>query len=374
MTGARLLAGALVFGGAAVAAAAAPTDPTLVWRIHEPALGVPAADSETVYALTLNHELVAARIADGRIRWRVPLDSTSPTFGSRVILRGDIVVAGDYDLMGIDKRTGQVRWIYAPADNGGAGLLLGDASGNLVFTGSLTGYVRAVDVRTGRARWQHQVGPSGGDVTVYHPVFGGNRVAASYTAWDSPSHGGVVVIDRRSGRLLWQKPVPGSIGNAGRPAIALGRVFVPSRDGSIHVFHINTGESIGTIPPVPTQAGEQDYRPLVVTSGALIAGSLSGDVYAYDLRSRLVRWRRPSDLYSVLFEMIASDEVVYLPIGTREILALRAEDGREIGRFGSTDESILWAPFVTGRHLFASGTSTLTHFTINPVARKGARP
>jgi outer membrane protein assembly factor BamB len=368
-----LVAGALLAGVLATTTVAAPLSPRLVWRLHEPALGVPAADDETVYALTLEHELIAARIADGRIRWRIPLDATSPTFGSRVILRGDIVVAGDYDLMGIDRRSGQMRWIYAPTDNGGAGLLLGDASDTLALTGSLSGYVRAVDVRTGRPRWQHQLGPPDGDVTVYHPVLRGRFVAASYTVWEPSAQGGVAVVDFRSGRLLWDRIVPGSIGNAGRPVIALGRVFVASRDGSIHSFDVETGEPVHVIPPVPAQAGEQDYRPLVVSGGVLIAGSLSGEVYAYDLRSRLVRWRRPSDLYSVLFEMIETSGVVYLPIGTREILALRARDGHEVGRFGGSADSILWAPMVRGRHLFASGTFTLTHFEIASVARKGAR-
>ena len=74
-----LAAGVVVAGGAAARPAAGA--PRLVWRIEEPARGIPARDEDSLYFLTQRHELAAARLVDGRIRWRIPLDPTSPTFG-----------------------------------------------------------------------------------------------------------------------------------------------------------------------------------------------------------------------------------------------------------------------------------------------------
>src|SRR5690606_22036948 len=121
--------------------------------LAEEARGIPARDPHSVYVLTQKHELVAASVTSGRVRWRVPTDSTGGTFGSRVIVRGDVVVAGDYDLIGVDRRTGSRRWTFSPSDGGGAGLHLGEASGRVVFCGSLAGSLHAVDTETGQPRW-----------------------------------------------------------------------------------------------------------------------------------------------------------------------------------------------------------------------------
>lgn len=367
---ALLLAGAAIVASG-VAASAAGAAPKLVWRIDEPARGVPARDRSSIYFLTRSDELAAVRLSDGHLRWRIPLDVPSPTFASRVIVRGDVVVAGAYDLLGIDKSTGRVRWIFAPEDGGGAGMHLGDARADLVFTGSVSGYLRAIDVRTGRLRWQHQLGLED-DTTVYSPVVSGPWVAATYTVFGGNPVGGLAVADARTGALLWHRQVPGSVAGSGLPAFAGRVVLAASRDGTIHGFDVGSGEALWSLPAVSSLGGDPDYRPVVVSGPLVVVGSLSGEISAWELSTRRLRWRRPSELYSVLFRMTVAGNVVYAPLGSGEVVALRLRDGRELWRIGGVHDRLDWLPLVDGRLLAAAGMRSLAVFQLDAFTGRGA--
>lgn len=357
-----LLAIAIATGGAAAPPAAGA--PRLVWRIDEPARGIPARDDESVYFLTQHHELAAVGLRDARIRWRVPVDPTAPTFGSRVIVRGDVVVAGDYDLMGVDRATGRVRWVYRPEDGGGAGLYLGASHGALVFSGSLTGALRAIDARTGHVSWQHQLGPPD-RTTVFEPVVTGPWLVATYTIFGERATGGLALVDLDSGRLLWQRGVPGSTGASGSPAVTDDSVFAAARDGTIHAFDLVSGEARWTLPPVEDLGGEPDYRPLAARGNLLVAGSLSGEVVAHDVETRRVRWRRPATLYSVGLRLMVTGDVVYVPFGSAEIVALALRDGRELWRIGGRRDEMRWLPLAHDPWLAAAGSRTLALFRLD---------
>lgn len=354
-----MLSGRTPLGAAQTVEAA----PRLVWRIDEDARAIPARDSDSVYFLTHRHEMVAADVDTGRVRWRVPMDSTGDTFGSRVVVHGDIVVAGDYNLVGLHRRTGQRIWQFVPEDNGGAGLYLGGAEGGLAFAGSLTGRLRAVDMQTGRERWSVAVGAR--DTTMYAPVVRDGVVAATFTTFGAESVGGVIVVDVRTGRLRWRRSVPGSIGASGNPVFAGRAVLASARDGTIHAFDAGTGESLWTWPGVGRIAGEQDYRPLAVSGRMLIAGSVSGEVVAYDWPTRRVMWKQAPTMASVAFDIVAHDNVVFVPYFSNQIIAYRARDGAELWRIGGGTSQFRWVPHVQGPWLLASGSRTFSMFRRN---------
>jgi outer membrane protein assembly factor BamB len=341
--------------------------PRLLWRLAEPGRGVPAADAQSAYFLTQRHELVAASASTGRIRWRVPLESTSPTFGSRVVVHGDLVVAGDYDLVGVDRRTGERRWAFVSDDNGGAGMHLGDAQGGVVFSGSLTGRLHAIDLQTGRARWSVTVGHPA-HTTTFAPVAAGSLVAASFSDFSPSSTGGVVLVDSRRGDILWRRVVPNSVGASGNPVIAGGVVVVAAGDGILHAFDATDGRSRWTWPAVPRLAAlqEQDFRPLVVSGRLVLAGSLSGEIVAHDLVTRRVVWRREPVHASVsLTGMVARDDVLFVPYFSGHLVALRVGDGSELWRLGGDHAQFRWAPLLAGARMFLSGSESFALFRYN---------
>lgn len=360
----------LLVPASAAAAQWAEAAPRLVWAVPEAARGVPATDGDSVYFLTHRHELVAAEVDTGRLRWRVPVDSTGPTFGSRVVVRGDVVVAGDYDLTGVDRRTGRRLWQFSPPDGGGAGMHLGEPSGDVVFAGSLAGSLHAIDMNTGRPRWRVSVGDPG-VTTVYEPVGSHDAVAAAFTDFGPEPAAGLVVVDRETGRIRWRRTVPGSIGASGDPVFAAGQVIVASRDGTIHAFEAATGEPRRVWPGVERLADQQDYRPLAVSDGLVIAGSLSGEVVAHEPGTGRVAWRRAPVLASVAFDILAHDHVVFVPYFSNQIVALRARDGLELWRIGGGASRFRWVPRVDGPRLFASGSGSFSFFRrVGPPPRR----
>jgi outer membrane protein assembly factor BamB len=361
---------AMLMALGSVAATPAAPAPRLLWQLVEPARGIPAQDGHAVYFLSQRHELLAASITSGRLRWRVPMDATGATFGSRVIVRGDVVVAGDYDLMGVDRRSGRRVWTFAAGDGGGSGMHLGEATGDLVFSGSLAGSLHAVAITDGRPRWSLRVGDPA-TTTVYSPVVRGNLVAASYSDFGSSPLGGVVVADTGTARMLWRRVVPGSVGASGNAVFAGAAVVAAARDGTIHAFDSASGAPLWVLPKVERLGDEQDYRPLAVSGRTLVAGSLSGEVVAHDLLTRRVLWRRTPVVASVAFGVVAHGDVVYVPYFSNQIVALRLRDGAEVWRLGGGASQFRWVPLVHGPRLFASGANVFSAFRHDGSGRTG---
>ena len=355
---------------ASVAAMPPPAAPRLVWQLLEPARGIPAHDGHAVYFLSQRHELLAASMTSGRLRWRVPMDATGATFGSRVIVRGDVVVAGDYDLMGVHRRSGRRAWVFAASDGGGSGMHLGEATDDLVFSGSLAGSLHAIVITDGRLRWSLRVGDPA-STTVYSPVVRGNLVAASYSDFGSSPFGGVVVADAGTGRMRWRRVVPGSVGASGNAVFAGAVVVAAARDGTIHGFDSASGASLWAMPKVERLVDEQDYRPLAVSGRTLVAGSLSGEVVAHDLFTRRVLWRRTPVAASVAFGIAAQDDVVYVPYFSNQIVALRLRDGAEVWRLGGGTSQFRWVPLIHGPRLLASGANVFSVFRQDGSGRTG---
>lgn len=369
----RLLVAVCLVGAATgVAVARVEGAPRLIWRLVEPARGIPARDGQSVYFLSHEHELIAASVTSGRVRWRIPMDSTGFTFGSRVVVRGDVVVAGDYDLMGVHRRTGRRLWTFTPGDDGGAGMHLGDATRQVAFTGSLAGSLHAVVVSTGRPAWSLEVGDPA-ETTVYSPVVYNDLVAATFSSFGGAATGGLAVVEIASGKMRWRRQVPGSTGASGNPVFAGKAVVAASRDGTIHAFSTSTGSHLWTWPKVERLGDEQDYRPLVVEGRTVIAGSLSGEIVAHDLLTRRILWRRTPALASVAFNISAHNGVVYVPYFSNEIVALRVSDGAELWRIGGNGAEFRWVPLVEGPLLFASGSRELSLFRHTGPYQRGRR-
>ena len=366
--------GAAVSAWLALAAASVPAGSAGIvqqahplWRLAGEGRGTPAADEDTGYFLSKRHEVVAIDLNTGLERWRAGTLGTGPeTFGSRVLTVGDVVVAGDYDVVGIDRRTGQLRWRFAPRTGHGAGIHLGRAYGQDVFTGSAAGYLHAVDARTGRARWSVPVIPDGDNAAIFSPSVGEDDVVAGYTEFSRPARGGVVVIERQTGRERWRYRFPpwvtraASTGSAGDPVLLSDLIIAASQDGTVFGLDRATGRVRWVIPagPRPDGRGEtlQDFRSIVCVGGVLVVGSLTGMVLAYDLETRQERWRAAPVSASVAFGLAADGRFVYVPYLSGHLVALDAGTGVERWRAGGPAYGFTWLPLVSGERVLVAGS------------------
>jgi outer membrane protein assembly factor BamB len=341
--------------------------PRRIWHVPEPGRGGPAADDTTAYFLSTAHEVLAVDIATGVVRWRrKTLEEGDALSGAALLVDGESVIVGDYNLLAFNRRTGGLRWRFVPADGYGPGIYLGAVSAGLALAGSPSGHLYAVDVDSGALRWSTAVA-SDGKTTVFSPAAGESVVAAGFTEFTAPNGGGVVVVSRDTGRVLWKQRFPApadtSLGTnwAGGPIIVGDELIASSGDGHIHAFDVASGALRWTIPrvsgpsPFPV-AADHDFRPLALAGHLLVCGSLTGQIVAYDRVTREERWRfTATGLGSSAFRIAAIDGVVYVPFANGRLVALRAGDGQELWRIGDWTSGFLWPPAAHGDTVLLSG-------------------
>jgi outer membrane protein assembly factor BamB len=334
--------------------------PRVVWHVVGEGRGTPAIAGERVYFLSKRHELVAVDRASGRVRWRRPTGGPGEaTLGSRVVATPSAVIVGDYDVVAFG-HDGRWRWRFAPSGGYGAGVHLGEATGNEVFAGSPSGHLAAIDATSGGVRWQTRIGTDE-RTTVFAPVATTTAVVAGFTSFGPAPSGGLVALDRTTGRLLWRRRLPGPShaedsgpAMAGGPVIVRDVVVATGGDGSIHAFDEDSGQVRWSLPPVGGGVGPEvpDYRALAWTGRLLVAGSLTGVVVAFDPDARIERWRRRSTDASVALGIATDGTTVYVPHFSGHLVALDARDGREVWRVGG-ESGFAWMPFIADGLVFA---------------------
>lgn len=378
-------AGALSAGAFAAQPSNVPTPgPTasVVWQVPGESVGRPTHDDDTAYFLSKGREVVAIRTDTGTVRWRSATGVTSTdaifgdtTAGTAVRLAGDTVVAGDWAVVGFDRRTGVRRWTYEAPGGDGPGLFLGATAGDLVYAGSPDGRMYAIEAARGRLLWTTRVVDTPGvRSTVFDPVVDGGLVAATYSTYTLPGVGGVAVLDAASGRVRWRTEFPKpreawqSTIRAGGPVWVDDLLVAAATDGNVYAFDAATGVVRWAFPRLDgpftgaIASTDIDQRALVRAGRLVIAGSTTGLVVAYDVDTRRERWRHDAGYWgSTTFSLAADDQLAYLPFFGGFIVAVDLASGQEQWRFGDFRMGFLWAPSPHGDRVYASASNAGFH-------------
>jgi outer membrane protein assembly factor BamB len=233
-----------------------------------------------------------------------------------------------------------------------------------VYAGSPAGFLQAVDVQHGRTRWAHRLTAG----TVFRPaLIATNRVAVGFADRETPRRGGVAVFDATTGDELWRyrflpwTHVGADTGAAGSPIACDGVLVLGSEEGSLYGLDQESGQFRWVIPPLGGRpdhgrAPVQDYRPVTCVGDTLIAASLTGQVVAYDRKTRRERWRRTPLPASVAFGLTADDESVFVPFLSGHLVALALMDGSERWRIGGPSAGLMWTPLVYDSRLLVAGS------------------
>ncbi len=236
--------------------------------------------------------IVAFERTTGKRRWIVHLSGTAmPT---PAIVGGMLVVHdGTGDLVGIDAKTGLVRYVRNAGTVPSMTSMLPIGGPLAVTAGETDPLVVAIDTRDGELAWKHAVANASGlgDCPL---VLTGGRLVGNYL-YPTPPEREVQVdrineerafaLDAASGRALWDVHVASGIvpdrNQAAIPIASAGRVFFGSSLVPwMHAFDAATGRLVWR-----TQvAGPVKGAPVLVR-GVLYFGDLSGRIWALDART-----------------------------------------------------------------------------------------
>jgi outer membrane protein assembly factor BamB len=337
-------------------------DPTIdpVWRNPAPIVGSPAVSGDEAFGLLEGHRLVKLSAADGSEIWRVPTQEFGATYGRRVVIAEAAVLVGEYNVVAIDRDTGRHQWTFAPAAGYAPGPYLGEVADGTAYAGSGSGHLYAIDVTTGRPRWAQLV-DARQESTVYAPQVRGDLVIAGFTEFVTPLRGGIVALERETGRQRWRFDFPSdevSMNFTSGSLVVGDEVIGSSGDGRICGLDPEGGALRWSLPAVSgpltsiIPPSRQDIRALDADGQTLVAGSNTGYIIGYDLATREERWRFPGGLLgSTGFEVAILNGTVYVPYVSGFLVALDATTGKMRWRTDDWQQGFMWVPTVWNTRL-----------------------
>lgn len=274
------------------------------------------------------------------VKWTFKAEG--PIVTSPVIASG-VVFIGSYSgrLHAIDKATGKEQWNFksrAPIASSAA-----VAEGSVYFVSSL-GSLVALDEATGQPKWvfavEHekkfaakslhgylapaQLVPDAWDVFISSPVVSNGRV------FFGSGDGGIYAVDARTGLLQWKFGTSDVVHAS--PAVVGNTVYVGGWDSVFYAIDADTGQQkwsfkAGEDAAIHNQVGFQS-SPAVV-DGTVYVGCRDAHVYALDAATGRKKWDYPTSKSWVNGTPAVRDGLVY--VGTSDssrFMALDAKTGR----------------------------------------------
>lgn len=317
--------------GKAQVAALDPTNGRELWRTDlsvkrgpdREAFGGGVAYADGVVFVSSGYRFVAALdAASGRQLWRV--ETSSPMHGAPTVSGGKVYVIDVVDqLQALDAKTGASAWTYQPLEEPARMLIasspavLGDqvvapfASGELVALSATNGTDLWTDVLslTSRNNALSEIRDISGRPAIYRGmVFAG-------------SHSGVLgAVDLRTGQRAWSLPVamisaPWPAGDVVYAVGQQGEVICAARDsGQIYwINRLNAGVK---------KKQEQDWSGPILASNRLVMASDKGELLALDPKTgkQLATLRLGAPAYMT---PIATGGLLYVLTNTGELIAIR---------------------------------------------------
>jgi outer membrane protein assembly factor BamB len=194
-------------------------------------------------------------------------------------------------------------------------------------------------------------------------VIAAGRVVVAFTGFDRRLSGGIAAFDLH-GRRLWVRRLPRGVGSTGAVIIDSTTAIVSATDGSIRAVSIVDGAAKWSLPPrrgpEAPRAPARDIRALARSGRVLVAGSLDGELVAYDLATRRRRWRYANGPDgAAALRLTADDTFVYAPYTDGSLVAVALATGREEWRTAPLPDPLEWPPAAQGRRLVAAGSNSV---------------
>ncbi|MCL6734496.1 serine/threonine-protein kinase [Streptomyces neyagawaensis] len=261
-------------------------------------------------------------------------------YASPIVADGVVYVGTETDfLYALDAGTGEMRWAFKTGGNVNAAPAVADGT---VYVGSEDGNLYAVDADTGRQRWKFRTGkgrsspPTVAEGLVY--VGGGGRLPKGIGAtYRDDQDGHVYAVDSGTGAQRWKSTTSSRVEEA--PTVADGTVYACALRGTAYALDAATGKRRWEF----TTGGLLD-SVVAVADGAVYLSSEDGYLYALDAGTGDRRWRFAAERFVSAPTVV--DGTVYLGGGVGELTAVDARTGKRRWRTRVSKEPFVGAPTV----------------------------
>ncbi len=301
------------------------------------------------------------------LQWRVATDGD--VVASPAVVGGVVYVGSGSGVMyALDERAGSSRWtadLASPIESSAA------VANGFVYVGTRDGRLHALDATTGRQKWWVPTGavipfPWGhesGDAWTSSPTVANGLVL--YGGGDGLLYG----ISARAGSVLWRARTGGRI--RGTAAVVDKRAYIGSFDGSVYAFDVTTGKQIWRYDTEGTKLKSGDYgfdrRSIQsspsVSAGVVYVGARDGFLYALDAATGALRWRNDHHISWINSSPAIAEGVVFAGSSDAHFLqAVDATSGKELWKAQSG--GIVWSsPAVAGQFVYWGDGPGRVHVT-----------
>ena len=288
----------------------------LAAQAPEPGRGYPAGDwpftggnwSGSRYS-TLD-EVAADTVDRLGAEWVTPLPGGASSRATPVVADGVIYLTGGANVFAFDARTGEPLWRWEPDPEAGRvpswqGVALG---GGLVFFGTRSGEVIALDRDSGELAWATRVGSevrTRGESVTSAPMHARGKVFVGLANGDVGGQGRVLALDAATGAVEWTffvVPRPGEFGHETWP-----------QDNDSWTFGGGGVWLVGTVDPDLGMVYFSTGNPVPMFGGELRAGDnlFTASVLALDVETGARRWHYQVVRHDVWDADIATPLLLY---------------------------------------------------------------
>lgn len=325
----------------------------------------------TVFIPSSDGTLKAFNATTGALKWQSNTHTGFLSYASALVSpdAGMVFFGTCMDLpgpfYGIDMNTGAVKWSLILAGSqynfptlAFHNIYIGISKDGGLPTPTHDTALLAIDQLSGHINWQHST--NGG-------VWGAVGVDATtktvFTGIGDPDNA-VMAANALTGALIWQTPIPNSVGNAdvgSSITVANGLVYADSKNGSEYALN----ESNGTVTwaaKLGTPTGNLSSQAVSV-NGTLYVGSLNRNFYALNATTGALRWKYGSNGF-IFSSPAMANGVVYFADTDMNIYALDANTGKNLWNYTTGNKSYSSPIVVNGWLYCASSDGYLYAFSL----------